>query len=93
MDRIVAAAHITAPRLGNGVFVMTAHQAKGKEFDTVILADPLERHYQDTDEGRRLLRRGHPCHGALGRRTGCTCDASPASARDLAVQNLSTRSD
>jgi superfamily I DNA/RNA helicase len=39
-DRVVAAAHIPAPRLGNGVFVMTAHQAKGKEFDTVILASP-----------------------------------------------------
>lgn len=54
-DRVVAAAHITAPRLGNGVFVMTAHQAKGKEFDTVILANPLERHYPDTAEGRRLF--------------------------------------
>jgi superfamily I DNA/RNA helicase len=54
-DRVVAAAHITAPRLGNGVFVMTAHQAKGKEFDTVILANPLERHYPDTEEGRRLF--------------------------------------
>jgi superfamily I DNA/RNA helicase len=54
-DRIVAAAHITTPRLGNGVFVLTAHQAKGKEFDTVILVNPLERHYQGTDEGRRLF--------------------------------------
>lgn len=54
-DRVVAAAHITAPRLGNGVFVMTAHQAKGKEFDTVILANPLERHYPDTEEGRKLF--------------------------------------
>lgn len=54
-DRVVAAAHITAPRLGNGVFVLTAHQAKGKEFDTVILANPLERHYEETDEGRRLF--------------------------------------
>jgi superfamily I DNA/RNA helicase len=54
-DRVVAAAHIAAPRLGNGVFVMTAHQAKGKEFDIVILANPLERHYPDTDEGRRLF--------------------------------------
>jgi hypothetical protein len=52
-DRVVAAAHITAPRLGNGVFVMTTHQAKGKEFDTVILANPLERHYPDTEEGRK----------------------------------------
>lgn len=54
-ERVVAAAHITAPRLGNGVFVMTAHQAKGKEFDTVILANPLERHYPQTEEGRRLF--------------------------------------
>jgi superfamily I DNA/RNA helicase len=54
-DRVVVAAHITAPRLGNGVFVMTAHQAKGKEFDTVILANPLERNYPDTAEGRRLF--------------------------------------
>src|SRR5207247_1768452 len=49
-DRVVAAAHITAPRPGNAVFVMTAHQAKGKEFDTVILANPLELHYPDTEE-------------------------------------------
>jgi DNA helicase-2/ATP-dependent DNA helicase PcrA len=54
-QRVIAAAHLTAPRLGNGVFVMTAHQAKGKEFDTVILANPLERHYPGTDEGRRLF--------------------------------------
>jgi superfamily I DNA/RNA helicase len=53
-QRVVAAAH-TAPRLDNGVFVMTAHQAKGKEFDTVILANPLEWHYPDTEEGRRLF--------------------------------------
>ena len=54
-ERVVAAAQITAPQLGNGVFVMTAHQAKGKEFDTVILASPLARHYPDTEEGRRLF--------------------------------------
>lgn len=54
-DRVAAATHLVAPRLGDGVFVMTAHQAKGKEFDTVILANPLERTYKDDDEGRRLF--------------------------------------
>jgi superfamily I DNA/RNA helicase len=35
--------------------VITAHQAKGKEFDTVILATALERHYPDTQAGRCLF--------------------------------------
>jgi superfamily I DNA/RNA helicase len=34
---------------------MTAHQAKGKEFDTVIIFNVGARQYPDTDEGRRLF--------------------------------------
>lgn len=44
-----------APRLARGLFVMTAHQAKGKEFDVVILVNASPRHFPDTDEGRRLF--------------------------------------
>lgn len=50
----VESAHV-APRLDRGLFVMTAHQAKGKEFDAVILADFSERDWKDTTEGQRLF--------------------------------------
>lgn len=44
-----------APRLGRGLFVMTAHQAKGKEFDVVIVVNASERHFPDTEQGRQLF--------------------------------------
>lgn len=44
-----------APRYGRGLFVMTAHQAKGKEFDVVILVNASRRAFPDTDERRRLF--------------------------------------
>lgn len=50
-----AAASQRAPRLDRGLFVMTAHQAKGKEFDCVILVDASERSFPDNDEGHRLF--------------------------------------
>ncbi|MBV9309772.1 MAG: ATP-binding domain-containing protein [Solirubrobacterales bacterium] len=34
---------------------MTAHQAKGKEFDCVILAGATEQLFEDTYDGRRLF--------------------------------------
>ena len=34
---------------------MTAHQAKGKEFDYGDPREPVERHYPNTEEGRRLF--------------------------------------
>ena len=34
---------------------MTAHQAKGKEFDAVILANASQRFYPDNDESRKLF--------------------------------------
>ena len=51
----VAAAAQSAPRLGRGLYVMTAHQAKGKEFDVVIVVNAGDRQFPDTDEGRRLF--------------------------------------
>lgn len=53
-DGIVAAAH-AAPRIDRGLFVMTAHQSKGKEFDAVILANVGGRQFPDDDESRRLF--------------------------------------
>ncbi len=44
-----------APRHGHGLFVMTAHQSKGKEFDAVVLADASARFWPDDDESRRLF--------------------------------------
>ena len=52
--RIVAATHVV-PRTTRGLFVMTAHQAKGKEFDAVILANASQRFYPDNDESRKLF--------------------------------------
>ncbi len=51
---VIVAAH-AAPRTERGLFVMTAHQAKGKEFDCVILADASEQLFPDDLEGRRLF--------------------------------------
>lgn len=51
---VLAAAH-TAPRMERGLFVMTAHQAKGKEFDAVVLADGTERFWPDDEDHRRLF--------------------------------------
>ena len=45
----------SALRLGRGVYVMTAHQAKGKEFEAVILFNVSVRNFPDTDSGRRLF--------------------------------------
>lgn len=51
---VIAEAH-AAPRINRGLFVMTAHQAKGKEFDSVILAGATEQLFEDTYDGRRLF--------------------------------------
>lgn len=53
-QEVMAAAQI-APRTRRGLFVMTAHQAKGKEFDHVILADASERFFPDDSESRNLF--------------------------------------
>lgn len=51
----VLAATSTAPRMERGLFVMTAHQAKGKEFDAIILGDAMDRFWPDDDDHRRLF--------------------------------------
>jgi len=51
----VAVAAQAAPRLGRGLYVMTAHQAKGKEFDVVIIVNVGQRQFPDDDAGRRLF--------------------------------------
>ena len=53
-ESVLAAAHV-APRIDQGLFVMTAHQAKGKEFDAVVLADAMARHWPDDTANRRLF--------------------------------------
>lgn len=51
----VAAAAQAAPRLGRGLYVMTAHQAKGKEFDVVIVVNCGKPQFPDDEEHRRLF--------------------------------------
>lgn len=51
----VAAAAQAAPQLGRGLYVMTAHQAKGKEFDAVIVFNAGARQFPDSEDGRRLF--------------------------------------
>jgi superfamily I DNA/RNA helicase len=41
--------------MDSGLFVMTVHQAKGKEFDCVIVADASSRYWRDDEENRRLF--------------------------------------
>ena len=52
--RVAAATHV-APRFDRGLFVMTAHQAKGREFDAIVLTNASRQHFPDDDEGRRLF--------------------------------------
>lgn len=53
-ESAMVAAHV-APRLGRGLFVMTAHQAKGKEFDAVVIAELSSRFWPDDEEHQRLF--------------------------------------
>jgi ATP-dependent exoDNAse (exonuclease V) beta subunit len=51
----LAIASQTSHQIGRGIYVLTAHQAKGKEFGAVVLFDVSQRHYADEDERRRLF--------------------------------------
>ena len=52
--RVLSAAH-SANRTSNGLYVMTVHQVKGKEFDSIIICDVSARFYPDNEESRQLL--------------------------------------
>jgi hypothetical protein len=52
--RAAAASH-AAPRYNRGLFVMTAHQAKGREFDAVIVVHASNRFLPDDEAARRLF--------------------------------------
>jgi DNA helicase-2/ATP-dependent DNA helicase PcrA len=54
--QVLAVSHSVPARTDRGLFVMTAHQAKGKEFDAVVLYCLDERFWPDDgDEHRRLF--------------------------------------
>lgn len=47
--------HITAHKRLKGIYVLNVHQAKGKEFDWVILPDVTERTFPATNSDKRKL--------------------------------------
>ena len=53
-DIVIAQAN-TASRADRGLLLMTAHQAKGKELDAVVIADATKRFWPDDEETRRLF--------------------------------------
>lgn len=54
-SRHILTAGLTATQEHAGLYVMTTHQAKGREFDAVILAHADQRSYPDTADGRHLF--------------------------------------
>jgi DNA helicase-2/ATP-dependent DNA helicase PcrA len=54
-QHVAATYHQTPQRTDRGLFLMTAHQAKGKEFDAVVVVPLDARRWPDDDEHRRLL--------------------------------------
>lgn len=55
-EQVLAVSHSVPARTDRGLFVLTAHQAKGKEFDAIVLY-ALDRRFwpDDGDEHRRLF--------------------------------------
>lgn len=53
--QVAASMHAVPQRTDRGLFLMTAHQAKGKEFDAVVLFPVDARRWPDDPDHRRLL--------------------------------------
>jgi hypothetical protein len=54
-EQVAASMHAVPQRTDRGLFLMTAHQAKGKEFDAVVLFPVDARRWPDDPDHRRLL--------------------------------------
>lgn len=54
-SRHILTAGLTAPHEQTGLYLMTVHQAKGREFDAVVLSHADKRSYPDTADGRNLF--------------------------------------
>jgi len=54
-DRAARAATHTTSREPSGLYVMTVHQSKGKEFEAIVLLPASRRHFGDSSEDRRLF--------------------------------------
>ena len=76
-QHVTATYHQTPQRTDRGLFLMTAHQAKGKEFEAIVILPVDTRRWPDDEDHRRLL------YVALTRATRSwtlvapTSDASP----------------
>ncbi|MDO8184695.1 ATP-dependent helicase [Conexibacter sp. JD483] len=68
---IVRRAAMAPQPTDRGIFLMTAHQSKGKEFDAVVVARFSEERWPDDEETRRLL------YVALTRATRRWCFVAP----------------
>jgi superfamily I DNA/RNA helicase len=54
-EQVAASAHHAPQRADRGLFIMTAHQSKGKEFDAVVIAPLDARRWPDNEESRLLF--------------------------------------
>jgi superfamily I DNA/RNA helicase len=82
-EQVLAVSHAVPTRTDRGLFVMTAHQAKGKEFDAVVLYAFDERFWPDTnDEHRRLF------YVAMTRATRSWCVIAPTFGASPLLEHL-----
>ncbi len=54
-QHVAATYHQIPQRTDRGLFLMTAHQAKGKEFDAIVIVPLDARRWPDDEDHRRLL--------------------------------------